>query len=281
MLKHIRNILRCPACKASELRLEGDFMLCRNCGKDFPVIGGKPVLHGDRAVKTVESVQSHQVPWYVAETVRNLEGRALNIGSGNSSKVSGDVVHADYLLYDNTDLAADAQNLPFKDASFDFVFSLNVFEHLRAPEKAAAEIRRVLRPGGRVFIHTAFLQPLHSEPSHYFNVTEFGLREWFREFSIEEVAVSDNFSPVLALSWIANTICSGLESLPRGEADLIRKATVGELADFWSNVSSGKIDIWNHPLLKVSKGIPDEIRRRACGGFELRARKSSPTESGA
>jgi ubiquinone/menaquinone biosynthesis C-methylase UbiE len=42
----------------------------------------------------------------------------------------------------------DAQALPFEDASFDAVVSTSVFEHLSDPAKAAAEVARVLRPGG-------------------------------------------------------------------------------------------------------------------------------------
>jgi SAM-dependent methyltransferase len=38
--------------------------------------------------------------------------------------------------------------LPFEDASFDVVVTAEVLEHLRLPERALAEARRVLRPGG-------------------------------------------------------------------------------------------------------------------------------------
>jgi SAM-dependent methyltransferase len=44
----------------------------------------------------------------------------------------------------------DAAKLPFEDASFDVVTCIEVLEHLFAPAAAVAEIRRVLRPGGRL-----------------------------------------------------------------------------------------------------------------------------------
>lgn len=43
---------------------------------------------------------------------------------------------------------ADAQHLPFADASFDGVFSINLLEHLPDPSLFAYEAFRVLRPGG-------------------------------------------------------------------------------------------------------------------------------------
>jgi ubiquinone/menaquinone biosynthesis C-methylase UbiE len=46
----------------------------------------------------------------------------------------------------------DAAELPFEDASFDHVTCIEVFEHLFAPHAAAAEIRRVLRPGGGLVV---------------------------------------------------------------------------------------------------------------------------------
>lgn len=42
----------------------------------------------------------------------------------------------------------DLQNLTFEDKSFDLVITQDVVEHLFKPEKAFAEIGRVLRPGG-------------------------------------------------------------------------------------------------------------------------------------
>ena len=42
--------------------------------------------------------------------------------------------------------------LPFADASFDFVMSWSVFEHVSNPVRVLSEIRRVLRPRGYMFL---------------------------------------------------------------------------------------------------------------------------------
>ncbi|WP_436492216.1 methyltransferase domain-containing protein [Actinokineospora sp. HUAS TT18] len=45
-----------------------------------------------------------------------------------------------------------AYDLPFPDATFDAVRCERVFQHLADPERAAAEIARVLKPGGRAVV---------------------------------------------------------------------------------------------------------------------------------
>jgi SAM-dependent methyltransferase len=49
-------------------------------------------------------------------------------------------------------IAGDVYQLPFEDDIVDCILFSEVIEHLDQPERALSEIRRVLRPGGRVII---------------------------------------------------------------------------------------------------------------------------------
>lgn len=51
-----------------------------------------------------------------------------------------------------------ATDIPFPDGTFDLVLALDVIEHIEDDRKALAEINRVLKPGGTVFVFVpAFL----------------------------------------------------------------------------------------------------------------------------
>lgn len=51
-------------------------------------------------------------------------------------------------------ITAEAEALPFEDDSFDAVVSMHMLYHVAEPQRALAEMRRVLRPGGRVYVTT-------------------------------------------------------------------------------------------------------------------------------
>ncbi|UCE64915.1 MAG: class I SAM-dependent methyltransferase [Candidatus Zixiibacteriota bacterium] len=53
-------------------------------------------------------------------------------------------------------IVADLYRLPFKDTAFRGATSNDVYEHLEFPEKAAVELRRVLKKGAEVFVSTPY-----------------------------------------------------------------------------------------------------------------------------
>ncbi len=52
-----------------------------------------------------------------------------------------------------TFLSGDAADLPFSREQFDVIVMNDTFEHLQEPESALRECRRVLRPGGNLFLN--------------------------------------------------------------------------------------------------------------------------------
>ena len=82
----------------------------------------------------------------------------------------------DYLCSDfdghahRADLQVDLQAIDLPDESLDVVLTPHVLEHVPDTDKALAELRRVLRPGGKMFIQVPLLQgktSVPAEPEHH------------------------------------------------------------------------------------------------------------------
>src|SRR4051812_553633 len=67
--------------------------------------------------------------------------------------------------------SANAERLPFPDASFDHVYSFGVIHHTESPEAVIEEVRRVLKPGGTLTVM------LYNRTSINYYVEIMGLRK--------------------------------------------------------------------------------------------------------
>lgn len=116
-------------------------------------------------------------PLFAELGIRFDNRRVLDVGCGRG--FLGDIVREQGGVYHGLDLVRSRQGfpltlgeataLPFANASFDAVSCVDVFEHIEHGGVAAREFRRVLRPGGFVFL---------SSPN-YANVA--GLVKWVYE----------------------------------------------------------------------------------------------------
>ena len=109
------------------------------------------------------------------------EGQVLDIGSGGSSygKYFPNRLTVDIDPARKPEIVADAHELPFPDGKFAVILCTEVLEHLSNPPKAIAEMRRVLKPGGKLILTTRFMYPLHDIPHDYFRYTRYGLEHLF------------------------------------------------------------------------------------------------------
>lgn len=78
---------------------------------------------------------------------------------------------------------ADGGALPFEDASFDVVHSKDSLHHMNHPDRAVAEYRRMLRPGGTVLI----VEANRSNPSLYVQMTLVRRHEHFSRYRFREL----------------------------------------------------------------------------------------------
>ena len=121
------------------------------------------------------------------ENLRNIDGLILDIGCGeqkvNYRNPRQKIIRCDVRKTPAIDVVADAHNLPFPDNVFDGIICKEVLEHLYHPHKAIKEMRRVLKPSGKLVASTCFYWPIHSSPNDYFRFTKFGLQALFEQWS--------------------------------------------------------------------------------------------------
>jgi SAM-dependent methyltransferase len=86
---------------------------------------------------------------------------------------------------------------PFADASFDLVWASEVVEHVADTERWVNEVRRVLRPGGRLLVTTPSVGPLRRLAGRDFDprgqhlrfYTRRSLRDLLEDMGFTDVAV--------------------------------------------------------------------------------------------
>lgn len=102
------------------------------------------------------------------------------------------------------DIVGDVCQMSVLDESFDAIICKAVLEHVSEPQKAAQEIYRVLKNGGKCLVYLPFLYPYHAHQGvykDYYRYTEDGLKYLFREFSsIEICPVRGNLETVFNLT---------------------------------------------------------------------------------
>jgi predicted SAM-dependent methyltransferase len=126
----------------------------------------------------------------------------LDIGAGLRRIPWPNVVNCEIYDYPSTDILCLGSDLPIKDNSVDAVLSLAVLEHVPNPFFCAAEIQRVLKPGGKAYIMMPFLQAEHGYPNHYFNATRQGVIELFPDLKCLNQFIDLSNHPIMTCAQI-------------------------------------------------------------------------------
>jgi len=140
----------------------------------------------------------------------------INIGSGGevsqviTRSVPGRVVQTDVDAARNPDIVADVCDMHmFDTGTVDAVFLIEVLEHVRTPQRAIDEIRRILKPGGRLFMSTPFMLPIHDAPHDYFRYTRYGLAYLCRDFAAVELRPRNDYMSSITVLALRSLQASG------------------------------------------------------------------------
>jgi SAM-dependent methyltransferase len=138
-------------------------------------------------------------------TMKYVRGRVLNAGCGSRDITdflmqhgAESVEHCDVKSDIPGAIIADLAAVPMEDNRYDTIICNAVLEHVQFPDKVMQELRRVLRPDGRMIVCVPFMQPYHPRPDY---------RRYSREGMLELARIHElNVIEILPVHTIAQTV---------------------------------------------------------------------------
>jgi hypothetical protein len=163
-------------------------------------------------------ISAHPYPTHVVKLIRDNPNKLfLDVGAGLRPTYYHNVVNTEIYPSASTDVLCVGEGMPF------------TLEHTRRPWDVAAEICRVLKPGGTVMIDYPFMQPVHGYPHHYFNATPMGNRSLFEDTcDIVSLEIGWHHHPMVGLQWVLTVFRQGL---PPTEAGVFGNLRVADIID--------------------------------------------------
>jgi SAM-dependent methyltransferase len=231
------HILRCPA-TGEELEPWSGGLRAASGAHEYASVDGIPVLLGSgrslfdtEAVATPRPVASDRARLRASLRRKLTDNRVSQLNFGNlivllapsaiarvprrvlvvGGAVMGfgmeglvrcpwiELVETDVYVGPRTRVVCDVHQLPFVDHAFDAVVLQAVLEHVIDPQRAVAEVHRVLAPEGLVYSEVPFMQQVHEGAYDFTRWTMTGHRSLLRDF--EELESGVLGGPGEALAW--------------------------------------------------------------------------------
>lgn len=158
LLNKLRSKVRLPAALFKRLnRSKPDFEcpVCHYHGpfRDFDSFAGRR-LHVE--CPQCGTLERHRVQYLVVmDLLEGLDTSKMKMLHFAPEPFFRKIFASRFGKYETADLCmkgvdhhVDLQNLPFADATYDFIFASHVLEHVPDDQKAIREIRRILKPSG-------------------------------------------------------------------------------------------------------------------------------------
>lgn len=129
---------------------------------------------------------------------------------------TADFLAVEKKTYTQPDYVCDLRAIPVDDDRFDHVLLTQVLEHLPEPAEVLAELRRVLKPGGALWVTAPLFYAVHERPYDFFRYTPYGLRHLLEGagFVVDEIEWLEGY--LGTLSYQARTMS---KALPATRAD--------------------------------------------------------------
>ena len=138
----------------------------------------------------------HSIVQFVTKNLPALTSSSLilDVGSGSTEEQhfnqllerNGARVHrCDLAARSGIDYRADLHHMPVRENSYDLILCTQVLQYVQDPRLVCAELCRILKPGGHLFLTAPQSSHLDAPPHHYFHFTSYGLRFLLQDGGVE------------------------------------------------------------------------------------------------
>jgi SAM-dependent methyltransferase len=177
---------------------------------------GEPNLSISPLSLAAEIARGHSVPraflHCCIKKYVSLSGRVIDFGSGKNPKYLRylDLKYVQYSRADGNpsfapDILLDLEEpFPIEDESYDAAILLNVLEHLYDPRSALAEVRRILKPNGTLYLMVPYMIKIHGSPCDYFRYTHFALARLLKDAGFSQLSIYTDGGLLKYLSELLN-----------------------------------------------------------------------------
>lgn len=142
----------------------GDFLDTSKSFKRAKILSRYAPLESQRLLEIGSGFGTNLAVW-----IKHFQVDGYGVEPGGVGFNQGFLASREFFVANGIDPArlfnADGETLPFPDESFDIVYSANVLEHTRDPERVLSEAVRVLRTGG--VLHMEMPNYLSYYEGHY------------------------------------------------------------------------------------------------------------------
>ena len=161
--------------------------------------------------------------------------------------------------YTTPDYICDLAEIPVDDARFDHIILTQVLEHVPEPGKVLAELHRVLKPGGTLWLTAPLFYAEHERPYDFFRYTQFGLRHLLERAGFEVLEIDWMEGYLGTLSYQARLMSKCLPSSHEdygGGLTGLTLASVAKIAKHAGRLAADGLAKLDLRYKFVGKGLP-------------------------
>jgi len=149
----------------------------------------------------------------LAKQVHSEDARVIDIGCGRKPYRSifktdsyiGLEIDSEFArARGHADAFYDGKRFPFPDQYFDVALCNQVLEHVFNPLEFLAEIRRVLKPGGKLLLTVPFVWDEHEQPYDFARYSSFGLSHLLQESGFRVLVYRKTLNDASVLAQLFN-----------------------------------------------------------------------------